>query len=125
MEGIVAACALVAYADGWVTPEEQNRMLGLLRKYEPIAAFGIHDVIVTFEAMTNRFEKDQQDGETAAFEAVARVKGKPLYPALLMDTCCAIAAADGGFDAEERKNALRICEVLELDPKGFGLSDAP
>jgi len=125
MEGIVAACALVAYADGWVTPEEQNRMLGLIRKYEPIAAFGLHDVTMTFESLTRRFEMDQKDGEAAALQAVRRVKGVTPYPALLVETCCAIATADGGFDAEERKVVLQICELLELNPEEFGIADAP
>lgn len=59
-----------------------------------------------------------------AVAAVARVKGAERYPALLVETCCAIADADGGFDAEERTAAIRICEVLGLDPGDFGLADA-
>lgn len=125
MEGIVAGCALVAYADGWVTTEEHDRMLGLIRGFEPIAAFGVDDVTATFENLTERFATDQKGGEAAAFEAVARVKGAQRYPALLVEACCAIADADGGFDAEERAAAIRICEVLGLEPADFGLADAP
>lgn len=125
MEGIIAGCALVAYADGWVTAEEHDRMLGLIRGFDPIAAFGLDDVIATFEALTKRFATDQRDGEAAAFEAVARLKGAARYPALLVEACCAIAAADGGFDSEERRTAIRICEVLELDPAEFDIADAP
>lgn len=124
MEGIVAACALVAYADGWVTDEEHGRMLRLVRGFEPIAAFGIDDVTATFDALTDHFSADQSAGEAAAFEAVGRVKGDRRYPALLVEACCSIAAADGGFDAEERSVAMRICEALELDPAEFGLAEA-
>ena len=105
MEGIVAGCALIAFADGWVTTEEHDRMLGLIRGFEPIAAFGLDDVTATFETLTERFAKDQKGGEAAAIEAVARVKGAQRYPALLVEACCAIAAADGGFDSEERATA--------------------
>ena len=125
MEGIVAGCALVAYADGWVTAGEHDRMLGLIRGFEPITAFGIDDVIVTFEELTKRFATDQKDGEAAAFEAIARLKGAARYPALLVEACCTIAAADGNFDAEERRTALRICEALGLDPTEFDIADAP
>ena len=125
MEGIVAGCALVAYADGWVTDDERDRMLGLIRGFEPIAAFGLHDVETTFEVLTTRFAADQEDGERAALAAVARVKGADRYPALLVETCCAIADADSGFDAEERGAAIRVCEVLGLDPEAFGLAEAP
>ena len=125
MEGIVAGCALVAYADGWVTEVEHDRMLRLIRNFEPIIAFGLDDVIVTFEAMTKQFADDQKAGERVALEAVARIKGAQRYPALLVETCCAIADADGGFDAEERAAAIRICECLGLDPANFGLAEAP
>jgi tellurite resistance protein TerB len=125
MEGIVAGCALVAYADGWVTGEEHDRMVSLIRGFEPIAAFGLDDVIVSFEAMTAQFVSDPKNAEAAALKAVARVKGSARYPILLVQTCCAIAAADGGFDAEERKVVIRICRVLGLDPAAFDIADAP
>ncbi len=125
MEGIVAGCALVAYADGWVTDEEHDRMVTLIRGFEPIATFGIDDVVETFEAATSRFTADQSDGEAEALKAVARVKGAGNYPALLVKTCRAIAAADGGFDAEERKVVIHICKVLGLDPFAFDVADAP
>lgn len=124
MEGIVAGCALVAYADGWVTEAEHDRMLGLIRGFEPIAAFGLDDVIATFEAMTKQFADDQKAGEQVALEAVAKIKGAQQYPTLLVETCCAIADADGGFDAEERVAAVHICETLGLNPDDFGLAEA-
>lgn len=125
MEGIVAGCALVAYADGWVTDEEHDRMVNLIRGFEPVAAFGIDDVVSTFETMTSQFVSDPKSGEAIALKAVARVKGADRYPALLVKACCAIAAADGGFDAEERYAVIRICKVLGLDPASFDLADAP
>lgn len=124
MEGIVAGCAIVAYADGWVTDEEHDRMLSLIRGFEPIATFGLVDVIATFETRTRQFAADQKTGEAAALAAVARVKGAGHYPALLVETCCAIAAADGGFDAEERTAVIRICQVLGLEQTEFGIAEA-
>ena len=35
MIGAVAACAIIAYADGWVTPDERRRMLGLWTRKRP------------------------------------------------------------------------------------------
>lgn len=125
MEGIVSGCALVAYADGWVTTEEHDRMLASLRGFAPIAAFGLDDVTVTFDVLTARFAAEQIGGEAAALDAVAKVKGAGQYPSLLVEACCAIAAVDGGFDAEERTAVVRICDVLELDPASFGLAEAP
>ena len=99
-------------------------MLGLIRGFEPIAAFGLPDVEATFAATTARFVDDQEDGERAALAAVARVKGADRYPTLLVEACCAIADADGGFDTEERTAAIRICDALGLDPAEFELAEA-
>ena len=123
MEGIVAGCALVAFADGWVTDEEHDRMVRLIRGFGPIKVFGLADVIETFEARTRQFAADQRAGEEAAVAAVARVRGSP-YVELLVETCCAIAAADGGFDGEERAAVIRICKVLKLDPDKFEIAEA-
>jgi len=124
MEGVVAGCAIVAYADGWVTEEERKRMMGLIRGFDPIASFGMEDVTHYFDELTDRFADDHDGGERETLAVVARLKGEKRYPAMLVETCCAIAAADGGFDAEERQAAVRICEVLEIDPADFGLADA-
>ncbi len=125
MEGIIAGCAIVAYADGWVTQDERSRMLALIRGFEPIAIFGLDDVLATFEALSDRFVSDHDRAERESLEAVAKLRGAQRYPALLVETCCAIAAADGGFDAEERAAAIRICGVLGLDPADFNIADAP
>ena len=53
------------------------------------------------------------------------LKGVGPYPRLLDEACCAIAAADGGFDEEERLAAIRICEKVGVDPADFGLAEAP
>ena len=125
MNGIIAGCAIVAYADGWVTDEERARMLGLIRGFEPIATFGLDNVIAAFEALSDQFADDPEGAERDALKAVGRLKAAQNYPVLLVETCCAIAAADGGFDAEERRAANRICDVLGLDGRDFGIADAP
>jgi tellurite resistance protein TerB len=92
--------------------------------FEPIATFGLVDVVATYETWSRQFAGDQKRGEAAALTAVARVKGAG-YPQLLVKICCAIADADGGFDAEERKALNGICAALALDPAKFGVANAP
>jgi tellurite resistance protein TerB len=124
MEGVVAGCAVVAYAEGWVTEEERRRMLGLIRGFEPISVFGMDDVLSYFEELSIRFADDHDAAESEALAIVARLRGRKRYPELLVGACCSIAAADGGFDAEERAGAARICHALALNPADFDLADA-
>ena len=40
MDALIAACALVAQADGWVTPDERQRMVERMRRLPAVAIFG-------------------------------------------------------------------------------------
>lgn len=121
MEAVVSACALVAYADGWVTTEEYRRMSGLIRAFEPIKAFGFDEVLAYFDQVTESFTHDPTASEEAALARVGRLLGRGRNPEVLVVICSAIAEADGGFDAEEREMLVRICGALELDPADYDL----
>ncbi|KQY89770.1 tellurite resistance TerB family protein [Brevundimonas sp. Root1423] len=121
MDAIVAACALVAQADGWVTPQERKRMTDRMRETPSIRSFGLHEVLVGFEALNLRFDRDLEDGQAAAEAAIAQLRGQPGPSRLLIETACSVAEADGGFDAEERAALLRMCELLDVDPARFDL----
>ncbi|UTP40526.1 TerB family tellurite resistance protein [Phenylobacterium sp. LH3H17] len=119
MDALIAACALVAQADGWVTPDERQSMVERLRTTPAVALFGIPEVLAGFETLNGRFDRDLDDGVAAAEAAVRRLAGRAGPARLLVQTACAIAEADGGFDAEERDVILRLCDLLDLAPARF------
>jgi tellurite resistance protein TerB len=121
MEAIVAGCAMVAYADGWVTEEEHLRMTQLIRAFDPVAAFGMADVLSHFEDVSARFKREHEEGMAHAFQHVSLLRGHPRECGLLIQTCCAIAESDGGFDAAEREVIISLCELLRVSPKLYGL----
>jgi tellurite resistance protein TerB len=121
MDAVVAACALVAQADGWVTAQERRRMIDRMSQSRSVRLFGLHEVTVAFEALNLRFDRDLDDGEAAAEAAVVGLRGQPGPSHLLIDTACSVAEADGGFDAEERGVILRLCGLLDLDPARYDL----
>lgn len=122
MDAVVAACAMVSQADGWVTPDERTRMLDRMRNSPTIAFFGTDDVLILFEALNLRFEQDPEEGEEAAEIAIARLRGQPGPSRLLVETACSVAEADGGFDAEERAVILRLCKLLGISPEPYELT---
>lgn len=121
MDAMVAACAMVAQADGWVTADERERMLERMRNSPTLVRLGVDDVLVLFDALSLRFERDLDDGEVTAEVAVARLRGQPGASRLLIETACSVAQADGGFDAEERAVILRLCDLLAVDPAEYEL----
>jgi tellurite resistance protein TerB len=121
MEAIVAGCAIVAYSDGWASEDERRRMRGLIGRFEPIVAFGIGETMQAFDDLSAQFAHDHDAGEAFALAQVARLAGRRRDAELLIETCCAIAEADGGFDREEREAILSMCALLEIDPGDHGL----
>lgn len=121
LEGVVAGCALVAYADGVVKPEEKQKMMGFMRHNDIMSVFKTEDVIKLFEKFSGRFEFDREIGEMDTLAAIAKVKGKPDQARLLVRVCCAIGSSDGDFDDKEKAAVRKICNELGLNPADFDL----
>ncbi len=124
MDAVVAACVMVAQADGWVTPDERLRMIERMRSSPTIAFFGLEEIMVLFNALNVRFDRDPDDGEATAEIAIRRLRGQAGAAQALVETACSVAEADGGFDGEERAVILRLCDLLNMDPAPFEL-DVP
>lgn len=120
LEAVVAGCALVAYADGNVSSEEKQKMMGFLRTSDQLRVFDSGDVIRIFQKYVEKFEFDNMIGVGEVMQAVGKFRGKP-QAQLLVRVCCAIGAADGDFDHRERAVVRRMCSELGLNPSDFNL----
>lgn len=124
MDAVTAACAMVSHADGWVSPDERTRMLDRMRNSPTIAFFGADDALLMLEALNLGFERDLEEGLTAAEIAIARLRGQPGPSRLLIETACSVARSDGVLDPEERTVIMRLCKVLGVDPASCNLESA-
>lgn len=120
LDAILAGSALVAYADGTVSSEEKQKLMGYLRTSDQLSVFDQNDVIKTFQKYVEKFEFDATIGTGEVMTAVAKFKGKP-QAQLVIRVCCAIGAADGDFDDKERSVVRRMCSELALNPADFSL----
>lgn len=121
LDAVVAACALVAKADGWVTAREGRRMTDRMSRSPSIGLFGLHEVMVGFKALNIRIDRNPEDGEAAAEAAITALRGQPGPSDLLIDTACSVAEAEGGFDTEERDVSLHLCRLPDLGPARYDL----
>ena len=121
MEAVVAGCALVAAADGDVSASEKQKMIGYMQNSDELKVFKMEDVIASFNATVAKFEFDATIGRAEALKKIAKIKGKDGADRLLVRVCCAIGAADGDFDANERAAVTLICMELGLAPSEFDL----
>ncbi|GEO80724.1 tellurite resistance TerB family protein [Pararhodospirillum oryzae] len=120
LEAVVAGCVLVAYADGTITPDEKQKMMGFLKTSDQLKVFDQSDVIRMFQSYVEKFDFDPTIGTGEVMQAVGKFKGKP-QAQLVVRVCCAIGAADGDFDKDERMVVARMASELGLNPADFGL----
>lgn len=123
LEGVMAACALIAYADGKVTQDERQRMLSVVPRFGTLRFLPQRDLIAAFESATGWFESAHADGRRRAMEAVGRLRLHHRCRIPLLRACHAIATADRTFDTRERDALVSICDALDLDPGDYGLRE--
>lgn len=121
LEATVAGCAIVAAADGVVSPEEKRKMIGFINQSDALKVFDASEAIKLFEKFADAYDFDPEVGKAQALKAVSQLKKKTEEARLLIRVCCAIGAADGNFDDSEKAAVREICRELGQDPADFNL----
>ena len=118
---VVAACALIAYADGEVSADEKKKMAGFMQVNDAMKVFDLNKTIEIFNKFIFQMEFDLDIGRSEALTAIAKLSGKTAEARTVVRLACAIGAADGDFDDSEKAAVKLICSELSLDATEFGL----
>jgi tellurite resistance protein TerB len=118
LQAIVAGSTMIAYADGVVSAEEKQKLLGFVRSSEQLSVFESDKVIESFTQYLSRFEFDVTIAAGEALQKIAAFRGKP-EAELIVRVCLAIAKADGNIDMQEQQALGQICQSLGLDVKNY------
>lgn len=114
MNGTMAACALVAAADGNIDAEERNYVrgvfgsIGLLDHIEEAAGMAAFDKCVSMLA------DDPDDGAKMLFEMIVPLADNPEVGNIIVSICQALTAADGHIEPDEIVRLREICKVLAV-----------
>lgn len=122
MEAVVSGCALVAAADGNVTSDEKQKMIGYMQTSDELKVFKMLDVMNAFNDAVSKLEFDAEIGKAEALKTISKVRDDEGAAKLLVRVCCAIGSADGEFDQQERSMVALIATDLGLDPSEFDLT---
>lgn len=120
-EAVVAACAVVASSNGAISSEEKKKMMGFMELNETMKVFDKNVTIKLFNKYTEQIEFDVDLGRNEALTVVGKLSGKKSESRVVVRLVCAIGAADGDFDDDEKKEVRQICKMLDLDPAEFDL----
>ena len=119
LDAIVAACALVALADGRLDPAERQKMIDFVHQSDELRVFDTNKVIQQFNLFVQKIERDSIIGRAEAFKALSRVRSKPEIARLVARYCIAIGYSDGHFYQNEKQIVAEICMELGLNPQEF------
>jgi tellurite resistance protein TerB len=122
MAAVSAACAMVAFADGVVRPEEMAKLIEYLRIDETLKVFDPVEVIGEFERFVEALAFDAGIGREKAFSAVGRIAPRSDEAKLIVLIACAVGGADEDFNNDQRLMVRHICKRLGFDPREFDLN---
>lgn len=124
LEAMVAACSLIAHADGEVAPAERRRTLTVLRDKLPTGIFSRSAVAEEIAEHEANFRLDPEVAQQIARERLAFVAGQPRAAQLVIDACRQIIPADGIAHPAEYRILAEIKALLGLQERAPSWSAA-
>lgn len=121
LEGVMAACAIVATTDGEVSLAEQVRVDQILETLDQLKVFDPHEGVDIFREYTDAILENPERGHEDALEVIARIAQDPETGALLLRVCIAVSEADGELSLADQIEIVSICTRFGIDPADCGL----
>lgn len=112
LDALVAACAIVAYADGKADASERNRLLGLMRRIPLLEGFSRDDLADEFMRHERAFASDPAHARERALATIAALRANANEARALLRSCEEIARADGVAHPLEQAAMRSIIRAL-------------
>lgn len=117
IEGLAAACAMIAYADGSITPAERGSMLERLEGVSGLGKLDTEDFLQAFEAAEQAYDIDGYAAQRSAEAKVGKLAAEPGVAVIVAHTAAGLAIADGTLAPEEHQAVRRLFCLSGLDPE--------
>ena len=113
----MAVCALVAAADGAVSPEEKTKVAGLIAKNEMLSVFNAGELRTSFLGYCDM--AGDEFSRIDLLNIVRKLKSNEAQADTALKVALIIANADGTFDDSEKKVVAELCGVLGLPSSNY------
>lgn len=120
LEGAMAACAMIAAADGEIEAQEKAKTAAFIRTHETMKHFDTSEAARLFTRYAGEFDFDYDMGADTCLKQIGEVKGDEKRT-LVARLALAIAKSDGEFEPAEKIAAGKIIDTLGLSRADFGL----
>ena len=126
LNATMAACALVATADGKISLGERVRVDQILETLEALKIFDPHEAVDLFNEFSDAILESPHAGHDKALMALAEGADDDETKSLIIRICCAISEVkhdrgDKKMIAADQIEIVSLCSRLGVDPKSCGL----
>ncbi|MCB2100223.1 MAG: tellurite resistance TerB family protein [Rhodobacterales bacterium] len=121
LRATMAACALVATADGQVSFAQSVRVDHILQTLDALKVYDPHEGVDLFRDYADAILADPQAGRAAALRDVTAAADGPETAQLLVRVCLAVSEANGEKALVDQIEIVSLCSRLGVDPAACGL----
>ena len=121
LKSTMAACALVATADGQVSFSETVRVDQIVETLQQLEVFDPHEAANLFRDYCDVILNSPKQGHAKVLQDLEVAASNPETAELLIRICLAVTEADGKTSLVDQIEIVTLCSLLELDPAHFGL----
>ncbi len=121
LEAVMAACAVVAAADGPVTLAERVRLDQIIETLDALRVFDPHEGVDIFNEFTDAILENPAQGHAHAVAAIEPMTHEAESAALLLRICLAVSEASGAASLTDQIEIVTLCSRFGIDPSDCGL----
>jgi len=96
-------------------------VIGVISRDQDLSVYDVTEMTKVFTERMEGFKLSPIMGEAECLSVISKLKGKTEQGTLLIGKCCAIGAADGDFDDNEKAVVKKMCDALAISPAQFDL----
>jgi len=119
LDALVGASVMIAAADGNISGDEKQKLLGFLQNSALTKAYSVDAILSTFKAHADRFDFDAEIGRSEALRVIGKQRANVDTARAIARLAVMIGKADGNFDKDEQVQAEAIIRELGLNPGEF------
>jgi tellurite resistance protein TerB len=111
LDAAMAVSALVAYADGYASADEEAALISFVQTTSALNAFSSAEVKQSYDAIISELRRSKVIGEGKAYGLIFKFRGKEEAP-LLIALAISVADAEGGIDDDEKAVIKKLISSL-------------
>ena len=121
LKAAMAACALVAIANGKVSFSQRVRVDQILETLDKLKTYDPHEGVDLFNDYVDQILASPKAGHAKAVEAVQSVAENKETARMLIRLCLAVSERNGEISLVEQIEIVSLCNLVGIDPAEVNL----